>query len=157
MEAVEHVWQALHLVLRHAQRIIHINHLEMPKWLQLRGKIPSFAYQKTAVSHTCVPREPHYDRLRVGEVPRGEKILYAGTDPESYITQYTLVYEDHLKGALADVEGVAVKAVEHVGEPLHLALRHAQQTSFKCKMASFLWSSTILCVSENSSFTYMCS
>ena len=29
-----------------------------------------------------------------GEVPRGEKMLYSGTDPESYITEYTLVYED---------------------------------------------------------------
>ena len=25
-----------------------------------------------------------------GEVPRGEKMLYSGTDPESYITEYTL-------------------------------------------------------------------
>ena len=25
------------------------------------------------------------------EVPRGEKMLYSGTDPESYITEYTLV------------------------------------------------------------------
>jgi len=31
-------------------------------------------------------------RLRV-EVPRGEKMLYAGTDPESNITEYALVYE----------------------------------------------------------------
>jgi len=30
----------------------------------------------------------------LGEVPRGEKMLYLGTDPESYITEYTLVYED---------------------------------------------------------------
>jgi len=29
-----------------------------------------------------------------GEVPRGEKMLYPGTDPESYISEYTLVYED---------------------------------------------------------------
>jgi len=28
-----------------------------------------------------------------GEVPRGEKMLYSGTDPESYITEYALVYE----------------------------------------------------------------
>jgi len=28
------------------------------------------------------------------EVSRGEKMLYAGTDPESYITEYTLLYED---------------------------------------------------------------
>ena len=30
-----------------------------------------------------------------GEVSRGEKVLYSGTDPESYITEYTLVYEDN--------------------------------------------------------------
>jgi len=35
-----------------------------------------------------------HDSLRVGEVPRGEKTLYSGTDPESYIIEYTLVYED---------------------------------------------------------------
>ena len=29
-----------------------------------------------------------------GEVSRGEKMLYSGTDPESYITEYTLVYDD---------------------------------------------------------------
>jgi len=29
-----------------------------------------------------------------GEVSRGEKMLYSGTDPESYITEYTLIYED---------------------------------------------------------------
>jgi len=29
-----------------------------------------------------------------GEVPREEEMLYSGTDPESYITEYTLVYED---------------------------------------------------------------
>ena len=29
-----------------------------------------------------------------GEVSRGEKMLYAGTDPASYITEYTSVYED---------------------------------------------------------------
>ena len=31
----------------------------------------------------------------VGQVPRGEKMLYAGTDPESYITEYTLVDAVH--------------------------------------------------------------
>ena len=29
-----------------------------------------------------------------GEVSRGENMLYSGTDPESYITEYTLVYEE---------------------------------------------------------------
>ena len=33
-----------------------------------------------------------------GEVPRGEKILYSGTDPESYITEHTLVYVDDTEG-----------------------------------------------------------
>ena len=29
-----------------------------------------------------------------GLVSRGEKVALRGTDPESYITEYTLVYED---------------------------------------------------------------
>jgi len=29
-----------------------------------------------------------------GEVSRGERMLYSGADPESYITEYTLVYAD---------------------------------------------------------------
>ena len=33
-------------------------------------------------------------RFYRGEVPRGEKMLFSGTDPESYITECTLVYED---------------------------------------------------------------
>ena len=32
--------------------------------------------------------------LASGEVPRGDKMLFSGTDPESYITDYTSVYED---------------------------------------------------------------
>ena len=39
------------------------------------------------------------DRLRVGEVSRGEKMLDSGTDPESYITEYTVVYEDKRRRA----------------------------------------------------------
>ena len=35
-----------------------------------------------------------FRRLIDGEVPRGDKMLYSGNDPESYITEYTLVYED---------------------------------------------------------------
>ena len=34
------------------------------------------------------------DRLRVGEVSRGEKRFCSGTDPESYMTEDTSVYED---------------------------------------------------------------
>jgi len=37
-----------------------------------------------------------------GEFPRGEKIIYSGTDPESYITEYTLVYEEY------SLDGVAL-------------------------------------------------
>ena len=29
-----------------------------------------------------------------GKVSRGEKMAFRGSDPESYITEYTLVYED---------------------------------------------------------------
>jgi len=36
-----------------------------------------------------------------GEVPRGEKLLYSGTDPESNITEYTLVYEDTITSSLS--------------------------------------------------------
>ena len=45
------------------------------------------------------PSSNYYARMGIhihlhGEVPRGEKMLYSGTDPESYITDYTLVYDD---------------------------------------------------------------
>jgi len=32
-----------------------------------------------------------------GEVSSGEKMLYSGTDPKSYITEYTLVYEEFVE------------------------------------------------------------
>jgi len=44
-------------------------------------------------SHTHPPKE--VSTTSAGEVSRGEKMLYSGTDPESYITEYTLVYEDY--------------------------------------------------------------
>ena len=34
--------------------------------------------------------------IEIFEVPRGKKMLYSGTDPESYITEYTLEYENCL-------------------------------------------------------------
>jgi len=44
--------------------------------------------------------------LRTGEVPHREKMPYSGTDPESYVTVYTLVYNDDKDDAnVADVEG----------------------------------------------------
>ena len=57
------------------------------------------------------------DRLRVelpfvtasGEVSRGEKMLYSGTDPESYITEYTLVYEDKVQRVGSRVQGCRVE------------------------------------------------
>jgi len=40
-------------------------------------------------------RIQHCNRLiDSGEVLRGEKMLDFGTDPESYITEYTLLYEE---------------------------------------------------------------
>jgi len=40
------------------------------------------------------------NRLRVGwlqgEVPRGEKMLFSGPDPESDITEHTSIYEDQI-------------------------------------------------------------
>ena len=43
------------------------------------------------------------DRLRVaGEVSRGEKMLYSGTDPESNITEYTTVYKDDTAGGVGN-------------------------------------------------------
>jgi len=38
---------------------------------------------------------PVIDSGLVGEVSRGEKMLKSGTDPESYTTEYTLVYEEN--------------------------------------------------------------
>jgi len=46
------------------------------------------------------------DRLKVetsGEVSRGEKMALRGTDPESYITEYTLVYGDISAGFLVEI------------------------------------------------------
>ena len=33
----------------------------------------------------------------VGEVSRGEEIALRGTDPESYISEYSFIYEDKVK------------------------------------------------------------
>jgi len=40
---------------------------------------------------------PLLRNVGIVEVPRGEKMLYSGTDPELYITEYTLVYEDYME------------------------------------------------------------
>jgi len=48
-------------------------------------------------------------------VPLGEKMLYSGTEPESYITEHTLVYENK-PPALSG----AVLAIHRVGTRLHV-------------------------------------
>ena len=57
-----------------------------------------------------------------GEVPRGEKMLYSGTVPESYITDYTLVYEDKPKiiGGGADGSKRFFYGIVTRGAHLHL-------------------------------------
>jgi len=49
----------------------------------------------TQVTHRFRIRKKRNRRLN-GEVPRGEKVLYSGTEPESCITEYTLAYEDNI-------------------------------------------------------------
>ena len=43
-----------------------------------------------------------------GEVSQGEKMLYSGTDPESYITEYTLVYSDEAEPLSSRAAGESV-------------------------------------------------
>ena len=46
--------------------------------------------------------------LDSGEVSRGEKMLYSGTHPESYTTEYTLVYEENTEictGNILEISG----------------------------------------------------
>ena len=61
-----------------------------------------------------------------GGVPRGEKMLSSGTNPESYITEYILIYEDEIpklqvlctniaEANYALKEGKAMQKLEHAG------------------------------------------
>ena len=43
---------------------------------------------------------------KLGEVPRGEKMFLSGTDPESYITEYTLAYYDFAGSACVFADSV---------------------------------------------------
>ena len=61
----------------------------------------------------------HGDRLRVGEVSRGEKMALRGTDPESYITEYTLVYEEYI--SLRTVHCVRRSACTTLSSPANRA------------------------------------
>jgi len=42
-------------------------------------------------------------------------MLYSGTDPESYITEYTLVYEDKVVAQRLDLEDVERVVAERLG------------------------------------------
>ena len=55
--------------------------------------------------HRCRLETPFVlrDGLRVGEISRREKMIYSGTDPESYITEYTLVYEENEEHSVCDI------------------------------------------------------
>jgi len=60
-----------------------------------------------------------------GDVPRGENMLYSGTDPESSITEYTLVYKDKKKYSGMKERHVAVNrglssiAIAHIERVLY--------------------------------------
>ena len=60
-----------------------------------------------------------------GEVPRGQKMLYPGTDPESYITEYTLVYED--KRFLARVKSALIYSSSLLLSRLELSDRNVYE------------------------------
>ena len=52
------------------------------------------------------------------EVSRGEKLALRGTDPESYITEYTLVYEKQLHDCVLDEPRVGKLRDCECDEPL---------------------------------------
>ena len=61
-----------------------------------RGRQPARSAGHKSAHHQShlAKRLPGKALLPGGEVSRGKKMLYSGTDPESYITEYTLVYEE---------------------------------------------------------------
>jgi len=60
----------------------------------MTGWVP-FASRRALLTETNGERGTSQSKSGTSdEVPRGEKMLYSGTDPESYITEYTLIYED---------------------------------------------------------------
>ena len=80
-------------------------------WLQVMGLFHAYRlwaflglqvmsgerHSRKARSHD----QPLFDPLQrplpvIGEVSQGEKMLYSGTDPESYITENTFVYEEKI-------------------------------------------------------------
>ena len=54
------------------------------------GLLRAYASEQSWHTHISNVR----DSGLVGEVPRGEKMVYSGSDPASYITEYTFVYKD---------------------------------------------------------------
>ena len=49
-------------------------------------------------THTVTHTHTHTLVEASGEVPRGEKMLFLETDLESYVTEYTLIYDDKIWG-----------------------------------------------------------
>ena len=48
------------------------------------------------------PALEQFRTFRAGEVLRGENMLYSGADPELYIAEYTLLYEDNIPRSVPD-------------------------------------------------------
>ena len=63
--------------------------------VRVRGEGVCTESKRVPVVRFTSPSTPSFqemnrvDRLRAGEVPRGEKMLFSWTDPESYIIEYT--------------------------------------------------------------------
>ena len=63
--------------------------------------------------HISSKRQPPTRRqLSPREVPREEKMLFEGTDPESYVTKYTLVYEDYCLSVIDDGQAWHMQACQ---------------------------------------------
>ena len=84
------------------------------------------------------PAETPVDRLRIREDSRGEKILYSGTDPESYITEYTLVYEDCMAPSMAPVPCSAGRAPDTTNPPVEAAADAPRGNNANLRILVFL-------------------
>jgi len=83
-----------------------------------------------------------------GEVSRGEKMLYSGTDPESYITEYTLVYkEKHLR---SNVHATSVRVVDSPSKVLHAQIQPLDLIFHERFRGGLVFKAHRLCASLNS-------
>ena len=78
------------------------------------GGTPRFAGTSRSATPVRAPTVSHTHRHRGGEVPRGEKMLPSGTDPESWITEYALVYEAFSKSRTRTVLGPYGRAAPRI-------------------------------------------